>query len=170
MTRSYADNSVPNPAFPWPRWIIPLRLLPSPTGYKACSIFRIGREPLSLFLAGKVSHRETVSFDGPPTLRRPMRPELYRHHLIGFVGIVCHLPFAFSPEAGRTPSVDGSPSVSRRWATEPFPRSGRPKSVASEASRISPTVFQPAAVTAFRILVENRTLSRGVSSGSSGAG
>jgi hypothetical protein len=22
MTRSYADNSVPNPAFPWPRWII----------------------------------------------------------------------------------------------------------------------------------------------------
>src|SRR5450631_2830591 len=45
-----------------------------------------------------------------------------------------------------------------------------PLRVASEASRISPTVFHPAAVRAFRILVENRTFSMGVSSGSSGAG
>ncbi len=65
---------------------------------------------------------------------------------------------------------DGRPSVSRREVTEPGPRSCRPNSVASEASRISPTVFHPTAVTAFLILVENRTFSMGVSSGSSGAG
>src|ERR1039458_3391574 len=49
---------------------------------QARSVFRIGRVPLSLFLAGKVSHREAVSLNGPPTFRRPMRPGLYRHHLI----------------------------------------------------------------------------------------
>jgi hypothetical protein len=57
-----------------------------------------------------------------------------------------------------------------REVTEPGPRSCRPNSVASEASRISPTVFHPTAVTAFLILVENRTFSMGVSSGSFGAG
>src|SRR3954452_931405 len=83
---------------------------------------------------------------------------------------VCgHFPFAFGA-AGRTPSFEGSPKVFLRWDTEPFPRSCRPNSVASEASRISPTVFQPAAVTAVRIFVENRALSIGVSSGNSGAG
>jgi hypothetical protein len=75
-----------------------------------------------------------------------------------FVGIALGVPhfFAFSP--GRTPSVDAGPKVSRRWATEPGPRSGRPSSVASDASRTSPTVFQPAAVTAFRILVRGLML------------
>jgi hypothetical protein len=33
-----------------------------------------------------------------------------------------YLPFAFGP-CGRTPASDGKPNVSRRWATEPFPRS-----------------------------------------------
>src|ERR1700681_141470 len=33
-------------------------------------------------------HRSAVSLDGPPTFRRPMWPGLYRHHLIGFVGVV----------------------------------------------------------------------------------
>src|SRR5450432_2663342 len=65
---------------------LPLRLLPSLTGDKTCSIFRIVRVSLGLFLAGKVSHRKAVSFDGPPTLLRAMRSGLYRHHLIGFVG------------------------------------------------------------------------------------
>ena len=71
---------------------------------------------------------------------------------------------------GLTPSVDGKPKVSRRCATEPSPRSWRLSSVASDASRTSPTVFRPAALSAFRTLVEKRTLSMGVSSGSSGAG
>src|SRR5665213_2251476 len=65
---------------------------------EARPVFRIGRVPPSLFLAGKMSHRSAVSLDGPPTFRRPMWPGLYRHHLIGFVGIVgYHFPFAFSP-------------------------------------------------------------------------
>jgi hypothetical protein len=71
---------------------------------------------------------------------------------------------------GRTPSVEGRPSFSRRWAREPGPRSGKLRSVASEVSRISPTVFMPAALSALRIPVENRTLSMRVASGSSGAG
>src|SRR5450755_4421007 len=49
---------------------LPFRLLPSLLGDKTCSIFRIGRVSLGLFLAGKVSHRKAVSFDGPPTLGR----------------------------------------------------------------------------------------------------
>src|SRR5712672_398944 len=72
----------------------PLRLLPRLPCDKACSICWIGRIPLSLFLAGKMSHRKAVSFDRPPTFRRPMGPGLYRHHLIGFVGVgVGHFPF-----------------------------------------------------------------------------
>jgi hypothetical protein len=39
-----------------------------------------------LFLAGKVSHWETVSLDGPSTFRRPIGSGLDRHHRIGFVG------------------------------------------------------------------------------------
>src|SRR5216684_2439902 len=74
--------------------LFPLRLLPSLLGDKTCSIFRIGRVSLGLFLAGKVSHRKAVSFDGPPTLgRRPMGTGLDRHHLVGFVGVVVgHFP------------------------------------------------------------------------------
>src|ERR1700730_129312 len=73
---------------------LPLRLLPSLPGDKTCSIFRIGRVSLGLFLAGKVSHRKAVSFDGPPTLGRATRSGLCRHPLIGLV--VGHVPFAFS--------------------------------------------------------------------------
>ena len=63
---------------------------------EACSIFGIGRESLSLFLVGKVSHRNAVPLDGPPSFRRPMRPGLYRHYLIGFVEVVVsHFPLAF---------------------------------------------------------------------------
>src|SRR5665213_2386365 len=66
--------------------------------FRGSPVFRIGRVPPSLFLAGKTSHRSAVSLDGPPTFRRPTWPGLYRHHLIGFVGIVgYHFPFAFSP-------------------------------------------------------------------------
>lgn len=74
------------------------------------------------------------------------------------------LPFGLSARAG------GSPRVSRRRAIEPAPRSRKLSSVASDASRISPTVFKPAALSALLILVENRMLSIGVSSGSPGAG
>ena len=60
---------------------------------KACSIFRIGRVSLSVFLPGKMSHRKAVALDGPPTFRRPMWPGFYRHHLIGLVGVVVgHFP------------------------------------------------------------------------------
>jgi len=61
---------------------------------KTFSIFRIGRVSFGLFLAGKMFHREAVSFDSPPTLRGCMWPGLDRHRLIGFVGIVSHFPFA----------------------------------------------------------------------------
>src|SRR5450631_1142105 len=71
---------------------------------------------------------------------------------------------------GLTSTVEGRPKVSRRCATDPFPRSWRLNNVASDAARISPTVFTPAVVRAFRTLVENPTFSMGVSSGSSGAG
>src|ERR1700730_1230779 len=50
--------------------LFPLRLLPSFPCDKACPIFRIGRVSLSFFLAGKVSHCNPVSLDGPPTFRR----------------------------------------------------------------------------------------------------
>jgi hypothetical protein len=52
----------------------PLRLLPRLPDDKARSIFRVSRVPLSLFLAGEMSHRKAVLLDGPPTFRRPMRP------------------------------------------------------------------------------------------------
>src|ERR1700730_1226215 len=82
---------------------LPLRLLPSLPGDKTCSIFRIGRVSLGLFLAGKVSHRKAVSFDGPPTLGRAMRSGLRRHHLIGLVGVVVgHFP---SPSARSRPDA-----------------------------------------------------------------
>jgi hypothetical protein len=71
---------------------------------------------------------------------------------------------------GLTPSVDGKPKVSRRCATEPGPRFWRLSSVASDISRTSSTVFRPAALSAFRTLVENRTFAMSVSSGSSGVG
>lgn len=71
---------------------------------------------------------------------------------------------------GRTPSVEGRPSFSRKKDTEPGPRSGMLRSVASEASRISPIFFIPAAFSAFRIRVESRTRSIKVRSGSSGVG
>src|ERR1700738_2442066 len=71
---------------------------------------------------------------------------------------------------GLTPSVDGRPNFSRRSESEPFPKSGRLISVASDASRTWPTVFRSAVRRAFWILVENSTRSIGVSSGSSGSG
>src|SRR5258708_1918202 len=48
------------------------------------------------FPCREVFHREAVSLDGPPTFRRPMRPLLDRHHLIGFVGVVVGHLFALS--------------------------------------------------------------------------
>jgi hypothetical protein len=69
---------------------------------------------------------------------------------------------------GLTPSQDGRPKVSRRWETESWPRSGRLSSVASDASRASPTVLMPAAESAFLIRADNRTSPIGVSSRSSG--
>jgi len=71
---------------------------------------------------------------------------------------------------GRTPSVDGRPSVSRRWATEPFPKSGKLSNASSDVSRTSPTVFRPAAISMFCRRAGNRTRSTGVSSGNSGVG
>ena len=71
---------------------------------------------------------------------------------------------------GLTPSQDARPSVSRRWATEPFPRSWKLSSVSSEISRTSPTVFRPAAANTFRMRAGSSTSPIGVSSGSSGVG
>ena len=71
---------------------------------------------------------------------------------------------------GLTPEVDGSPSVSRRWATEAVPKSGRLRSASSDISRTSPTVFRPDANSAFLMRVGNRTSRVGVLSGSSGVG
>ena len=44
-----------------------------------------------------------------------------------------------------TPSVEGRPSFSRKKATDPGPKSGKLRSVASEASRTPPINFIPAA-------------------------
>jgi hypothetical protein len=71
---------------------------------------------------------------------------------------------------GVTPSAEGSPRVSRRWEIELGPRSCKLSRLSSDVSRTSPIVLMPAAFNAFRILVENRTCSMSVSSGSSGAG
>lgn len=54
-----------------------------------------------------------------------------------------------------------SPSLSRRWRTEPAPRSCKFNSVASEASRISPDDLRPPAVRALRIRVEKWIFQRG---------
>src|ERR1700720_2376292 len=75
----------------------------------------------------------------------------------------------FLPD-GPTPSVDGRPSVSRRWATEAFPKSGRLSNASSDISRTSPTVWRPAATNTLRILDGNSTSLISVSSGSSGVG
>ena len=71
---------------------------------------------------------------------------------------------------GLTPSQDGSPSVSLRWATDRRPRSGRLMSISSEDSLTSPTVFKPAAASTFRIRVGNSIRLKSVSSESSGVG
>ena len=64
-------------------------------GGQTGSIFRICRIPLGLFLAWKISNGHAFALYGPPGVRRPMRPGLYRHHLISFVGVlVAHFPFA----------------------------------------------------------------------------
>jgi hypothetical protein len=61
---------------------------------------------------------------------------------------------------GLPPSVEGKPSVSRRQAIAPLPRSGKLRSLSSEVSRSSPSVFIPAALSAFRILVAIDKISR----------
>src|SRR5260370_17969186 len=95
--------------------LFPLRLLPRLSCDPARSVFRIGRVALSLFLAGKVSHREAVSLDGPPTFRRPIRPRLDRHHHIGFVGVVVGHFFPFTPNlTGPATGVDQPSALSPR--------------------------------------------------------
>jgi 8-oxo-dGTP diphosphatase len=69
---------------------------------------------------------------------------------------------------GLTPSVDGKPRGSRRWATDPLPKSLKLSSVSFEISRTSPTVSRPAATSTLRIRGGNSTPLIGVSSGSSG--
>jgi hypothetical protein len=56
---------------------------------------------------------------------------------------------------GLTPSHDGRPRVSRRCASEPWPRSGKLSNILSDASRTSPTVLKPAAASAFSMRVGN---------------
>ena len=69
-------------------------------GGKTGSVFWICRVPRSLFLAWKISHRHAFPLNGRPSMRRPMRPRLYRHHLIGFIWVVVsHFPFAVGPPA-----------------------------------------------------------------------
>src|ERR1700730_2773442 len=58
---------------------------------------------------------------------------------------------------GLTPSVDGRPSVSRRWATEAVPKSGRANNASSDISRTCPTVFRPAATEGSPPPSRNRT-------------
>src|ERR1700704_4423045 len=71
---------------------------------------------------------------------------------------------------GLTPSVDGRPKVSRRWATEVIPRAWKLSSISSDVSRTSPTVFRPADASALRIRAGSSTSLIGVASGSSGVG
>ena len=63
-----------------------------------------------------------------------------------------------------------NPSVSRRCCTEPWPRFRKLNKASSDAALTSPTVLRSPNSSAFRILVEKRTCSSGVSSGSSGVG
>src|SRR4051794_10642998 len=63
-----------------------------------------------------------------------------------------------------------SPSVSRKWHTEPLPRSGKLSSAASDAIFTSPTLLLTQNANAFWILVERTTCLRGVSSGRVGGG
>jgi hypothetical protein len=62
------------------------------------------------------------------------------------------------------PGGDGKPSVSRRWVTDLFPKSGRLRFISYDASRTKPTVSRPVAARTFWILAENPTLLIGVSS------
>jgi hypothetical protein len=80
-----------------------------------------------------------------------------------------HLQIGFPP-GDRTPSHDGSPRVSRRWASDVFPRSWKLSRVSSEISRTSPTISRPAASNTVRTRAGSSTSLIGVSSGSSGLG
>lgn len=71
---------------------------------------------------------------------------------------------------GRTPSDDERPSVARNSDTDLLPSFCKLNRVLSLASRTSPTVLKPAVFSAFFARDDNRTLSSGVSSGSSGVG
>src|SRR5260370_19188544 len=70
--------------------------------------------------------------------------------------------------SGLTPSVDGRPSVSRRWAAEVFPRSWQLSSVSSEISRTSPTVLRLAAANTGRMGAGHSTFWSGVAAVSPG--
>jgi hypothetical protein len=78
--------------------------------------------------------------------------------------------FHFFGTPGRTPSVDGRPNIVRNWMTDPFPKWGSLSRSSSDISRTSPTVFRPAAKSAFLIRSGKLTPRVGVSSGSSGVG
>jgi hypothetical protein len=109
--------------------LFPLRLLPRLSCGQARSVFRIGRVPLGLFLAWKMPHRIAVSLDGPPSVRRPTRSRLYRHHRIGFIGVVVGHSFAFSPTSANRASTRcravicaRNPSISRSASSRSCPR------------------------------------------------
>src|ERR1700687_4269192 len=70
----------------------------------------------------------------------------------------------------RTPSEDGSPRVLRRMASELSPRSWISKIFVSGASRTSPTVLRPAAMSACCTFGGSSTFAMDMSSGSSGNG
>ena len=54
---------------------------------------------------------------------------------------------------GLAPSNDGRPRVSRTWAIEPFPKSGKLSNASPDISRSSSTVFMPGANSAFYVRV-----------------
>jgi hypothetical protein len=70
----------------------------------------------------------------------------------------------------RTPNEDGSPRVLRRRTSELSPRSWISKIFVSGASRTSPTVLRPAAMSACCTFGGSSTFAMDMSSGSSGDG
>jgi hypothetical protein len=72
---------------------------------------------------------------------------LYRHHLIGFIGIVSHFPFAFSHAFPAARLALYSGSVANRWAFSlPGSLTGRPFRLTVhryEAAHAAPALSAP---------------------------
>src|SRR5882762_1426538 len=99
--------------------------------------------------SGSVANRSAFSLPGKCLTGRPSLltvhqptggpygPELYRHHLIGFVGVVSHFPFTLSPSCYKPAETRVEKRPQRRGTLRP-PREG------AYVSRHDPVTRQPA--------------------------